>query len=127
MTEASLTSLIEDTLKIPVYLGSQSIILPAATLEITGYPSVLAGDGKSVLREEEAVINLWYVTKTERDEAQTSLLTALAGKNGLSIPECETYYDTTAKKFRAVISFNYIATIKSINDDSKIFIAFILT
>ena len=109
MTEASLTTLIEDTLKIPVYLGSQSIIFPAATLEITGYPSVLSGDGKSVLREQEAVVNLWYVTKTDRNTAKTSLLAALDSQDGISVPECETYYDTTAKKFRAVISFNFIA------------------
>ena len=108
MTETSLTNLIETTLSIPVYLGSQSIIYPAATLEVTGSPSAVVGDGKSLLREKSVVVNLWYTTKTARDDAESSLLTALDSQDGISIPECESYYDTTAKKFRSVISFNFI-------------------
>ena len=108
MTEASLKTLIEDTLRIPVYEGSQSIIYPAATLEIIGNPAALVGDGKAKVRETEAVINLWFIEKGERDTSTALLLAALDLEDGISVPECSTDYDTTAKKFRAVISFNFI-------------------
>ena len=108
MTETSLIELIEDTLAIPVFLGSQSIVYPAATLEITGQPPALIGDGRAKLRESEAVINLWFTEKGERDSDQALLLAALDTQGGISVPECDSYYDTTAKKFRSVIRFNFI-------------------
>ena len=108
MTEASLKTLIETTLKIPVFDGEHSIIYPAATLEITGRPATLAGDGKATVRESEVYINLWYESKTDRDTDQALLLAALDMKNGISVPDCSQYYDTTAKKYRSVISFNFI-------------------
>lgn len=108
MTEASLKTLIEDTLKIPVYEGGQSIIYPGATLEITGSPPALAGDGKAKVREREAAIDLWFTTKGARDTSQALLLAALDLEDGISVPECDSYYDTTAKKFRSVIRFNFI-------------------
>lgn len=108
MTEASLKTLIETTLEIPVFEGSDSIIYPAATLEIIGHPATLAGDGKAKVREAEAVVNLWYTEKSARDTGCALLLAALDTQDGISVPECSTYYDTNAKKFRSVISFNYI-------------------
>lgn len=108
MTEASLKTLIETTLKIPVYEGQSSIIYPAATLEIIGHPSALNGDGKSEVRETEAVINLWYTGKSARDTDTGLMLAALGTQNGISVPECYTEYDTTAKKYRSVIRFNFI-------------------
>lgn len=108
MTEASLKTLIETTLKIPVFEGQNSIIYPAATLEILGRPAAVVGDGKAKLRESEAYINLWYESKTDRDTDQALLLAALDTKDGISVPDCSQYYDTTAKKYRSVISFNFI-------------------
>ena len=108
MTESSLKTLIETTLNIPVYEGQSSIIYPAATLEIVGHPAALDGDGKAKVRETEAIINLWYISKSNRDTDTALLLATLDAQDGLSVPECSTEYDTTAKKFRSVISFNFI-------------------
>lgn len=108
MTKDSLIELIEDTLNIPVFEGSQSIIYPAATLEIIGHPATLIGDGKAVVRESEAFINLWFTEQSDRDADQALLLAALDTQDGISVPECNSSYDTTAKKFRSVISFNFI-------------------
>ena len=108
MTEASLKSLIELTLKIPVFEGSDSIIYPSATLEFTDHPATLAGDGKAVIRETEALINLWYEAKDSRDAGYAALLSAIEAENGISVPDVFNSYDTTAKKFRSVISFNFI-------------------
>ena len=108
MTEASLKTLIETTLSIPVFDGAKSIIYPAATLEIIGHPPALIGDGKAKVREDEAVINLWFEEKSTRDTNEALMLSALENESGLSVPDCSSYYDTTAKKFRSVITFNYI-------------------
>jgi len=108
MTEASLKTLIEETLKIPVFEGADSIIYPAATLEIIGHPATLIGDGKAKVRETEAVINLWFTTKSARDTSEALMLDALEEAGGISVPECNSEYDTTAKKFRSLISFNFI-------------------
>ena len=108
MTEATLKTLIETTLKIPVFDGAESIIYPAATLEIIGNPATLVGDGKAKVRESEAIINLWLTTKSACDTNTALLLAALDAEDGLSVPECSKDYDTTAKKFRSVITFNYI-------------------
>ncbi len=108
MTEASLKSLIEFTLNIPVFDGAESIIYPSATLEITDHPATLIGDGTAKVREAAASINLWYKEKEPRDVASALLLATLDTQSGISVPDCLSYYDTTAKKFRSVISFNYI-------------------
>ena len=108
MTETSLKSLIETTLKIPVFQGSDSIIYPAATLEVTGQPATVIGDGVAQLRESEVSINLWYEDKASRDAGSATLLSAIEAKGGISVPDVFNLYDTTAKKFRSVISFNFI-------------------
>lgn len=108
MTESSLKTLIESTLDIPVFDGAESIVFPSATLEITDHAATLIGDGSAKVREETAAINLWYTEKAPRDVASALLLATLDTQSGISVPECLTYYDTTAKKFRSVISFNYI-------------------
>ena len=108
MTESSLEALIKSTCKIPVFRGAESIIYPAATLEITGYPVALAGDGKCKLRESEAVIDLWFENKSDRDTNEALLLAAIEAKDGTSIPDVASFYDTTAKKYRSVFSFNFI-------------------
>ena len=108
MTEATLKTLIETTLEIPVFDGAESILYPSATLEIIGHPATLHGDGKAKVREAEVVINLWYTTKDAWDSGTALLLATLDCEDGISVPECSSYYDTTAKKFRSVITFNYI-------------------
>ncbi len=101
-------TLIESTLEIPVFEGSDSIIYPAATLECTDHPAGLIGDGKAVIRETEAVINLWYETKAPRDSGYKLLIAAIEAAGGATVPDIFNSYDTTAKKYRSVISFNFI-------------------
>ncbi len=108
MTEAQLKTLIEDTLEIPVYEGSDSIIYPAATLEVARRPADVYGDGKRKGRLCDTYINLWFETKDERDTAVETLDAALAEAWGTANAEIETYYDTTAKKFRAIFSLQFI-------------------
>lgn len=116
MTEASLKALIETTLSIPVFEGSDSIIYPAATLEVTDRPAVLIGDGHAKIREAEVTVNLWYEEKSARDVASALLLATLDTQDGISVPDCLNYYDTTAKKFRSVISFNFIPRQEEVNN-----------
>ena len=108
MTEASLKTLIETAISFPVFEGQDSIIYPGATLEISSLPAVLVGDGKGLVRESDVVINIFCETKVARDTAVTALESALDLKSGMSVPDIETYYDTTAKKYRAVITFSFI-------------------
>lgn len=108
MTESSLKTLIETTLTIPVYQGTDTITYPAATLEVTSLPAALIGDGKVIQRQSDVVINLWYKDKTTRDTAVGSLDTALQGQDLISVPDIDTYYDTNAKKYRAIFNFSFI-------------------
>lgn len=101
MTEAGLKTLIETTLAIPVFEGKDSIIYPGATLEVTNIDPSLFGDGLVKTRVCSAVINLWYIDKSARDSAVNSLMTAMDALN-IVAPMIDTYYDTTAKKYRAV-------------------------
>lgn len=105
MTEDDIKTIIEETLSIPVFLGQDSIIYPAATLEIQVYSPALFGDGKSKRRTEDVYVNLWYEEKDSRDSALAELMSALDQTDGITSPEVESYYDTTAKKFRAVFHF----------------------
>lgn len=107
MTEAGLKGLIESTLAIPVFEGKDSIRYPAATLEVTKISPALFGDGRSIRREASAEINLWYTDKASRDAAVQAMITAMDAETDITSPEIETYYDTTAKKYRAVISTIY--------------------
>lgn len=108
MNDEGLKRIIENTLNIPVFLGSESIIYPAATLESRINSPELFGDGLTERRVVTAYINLWYEDKGARDEAVKQLLAVLDFRTDITAPEIEAYYDTTAKKFRAVISVRYI-------------------
>ncbi len=110
MTEGMIKSLIEDTLTIPVFLGSETLKYPGATLEMQSISPVIFGDGKVKRRAYTVYINLWYTNKADRDTATASLTEALDGTDGVTAPEIETYYDTTAKKWRSVFEFNTIVT-----------------
>ena len=107
MTEAELKQLIEETLAIPVFEGKDSIIYPSATLEITSLNPGLYGDGKCVLREASATINLWYADKAPRDKAIQDMLIALDSQPAVTSPDVDSLYDTTAKKYRAIIKIVY--------------------
>ncbi len=107
MTEADMKKLIEDTLSIPVFEGKDTIIYPGATLEVLQLNPALFGDGKCVMREADAEINLWYTEKAARDDAVQDLLIAMDSQPGITSPDVETYYDANAKKYRAVIKTIY--------------------
>lgn len=110
MTEADIKTIIEETLSIPVFLGQESIIYPAATLEIQIYSPALFGDGKSKRRTEDVFINIWYENKDSRDTALTELMSVLDQTDGITPPEVESYYDTTAKKFRGTFHFQALGS-----------------
>lgn len=101
MTEAELKQLIEDILAIPVFEGKDTIVYPGATLEIIQINPGLYGDGHSVRRLAEADINLWYLDKASRDTAVQALMDAMDAQIDIISPNVGTYYDTTAKKYRA--------------------------
>ena len=113
MTEAGLRTLIETALSIPVFEGKESITYPSATLEVLKIDSVLFGDGHSVARTAEAQINLWYKDKEGRDAAVETLITTMDAQSDITSPDIETYYDTTAKKYRAVLATQYTYRIET--------------
>lgn len=108
MTEAGLKTLIETALSIPVFEGKDSIIYPAATLEAQENNPELFGDGLVVRRMITAFINLWYENKSDRDDAIKELLKVLDFRTDISAPDIDAYYDTTAKKYRAVLTVRYL-------------------
>lgn len=110
MTEEYIKSIIEETLSIPVFLGAESIIYPAATLEFTEISPALFGDGKSKSRTNDVYINIWFEEKDSRDSALAELMSALDQTDGITSPEIENYYDTTAKKFRGVFHFQTLSS-----------------
>ena len=105
MTEDNIKSIIEGTLSIPVFLGQESIIYPAATLEIQNISPALFRDGKSKRRTDDVYINIWYEEKDSRDTALTELMSVLDQTDGITPPEVESIYDTTAKKYRGIFHF----------------------
>lgn len=105
MTEDNIKEIIEGTLTIPVFLGQESITYPAATLEIQSINPGLFGDGKSKRRTDDVYINIWYEDKDTRDTAITNLMSILDQTNGITPPEVESIYDTTAKKYRGIFHF----------------------
>lgn len=119
MTEEYIKGIIEETLAIPVFLGQESIRYPAATLETTVINPALFGDGKSKSRTMDVYINLWYEDKDSRDSALTELMSVLDQTDGITSPEVESYYDTTAKKFRAVFHFNTYLSYPDPEDDNE--------
>lgn len=108
MTKEDLKTLIENTLSIPVFDGEDTILYPGATLEVTDYTPGIIGDGKTKRRKATAYINLWYLSKTARDTAAFTLLGVLEQTSGMAAPDMDVYYDTSAKKHRAVFNFEII-------------------
>ena len=108
MTEDNIKSIIEETLNIPVFLGQESIIYPSATLEVQVITPALFGDGKAKRRTEDCFVNIWFEDKDARDTALAELMSALDQTDGITSPNVESYYDTTAKKFRGVFHFQLL-------------------
>lgn len=108
MTEADIKTLIETTLNIPVFSGTDTILYPGATLELTAMTPGIFGDGRSKRRKQTAFINLWYEDKNTRDTGAIALLEALDASDGIAAPDMDTYYDTTAKKYRAIFNFEVL-------------------
>lgn len=108
MTESDLKTLIEDTLAIPVFEGKDTIIYPGATLELTSMTPAVIGDGRACRRKQTAYINLFYNDRASLYSAAISLLGVLDASDGISAPDMDTYYDTTAKKYRAVYQFEIL-------------------
>lgn len=123
MTEAGLKTLIETTLAIPVFEGKDSIRYPAATLEVTKISPALFGDGRTARREASAEINLWFTDKAGRDNAVQAMIFVMDAQTDITSPEIETYYDTTAKKYRAVINtlFLYEGTGKYLFENGHLY------
>lgn len=108
MTESIIKSLIESTLNIPVYDAADAITYPSATVEVSSDSTGLFGDGRGTGRVKSVNIDLWYESKSDRDTAVQSLLTALDSQNGNTTPDIITMFDTTAHKWRATFNFEFI-------------------
>lgn len=106
--EDELKNLIETAINIPCYLEGDSITFPGATVAVSSDSPRLIGDGAAASIVHTAYINLWYVSRSDRDTATASLVEALQGYRNSTPPDIERYYDTTAKKHRAVINFEFI-------------------
>lgn len=104
MTYSDLKTLIESTLSIPVYTDAMSITYPSATIECYKRIPRLFGEGKAKARVDVYQIDIWYLTREDRDAAQALLESALDSSN-VTGADIESYYDTTAHKFRATFHF----------------------
>lgn len=97
-----LKKLIEETLKIPCRLESESIPFPAATIGDYLESPELFGDGKCMEESTSISINLWYLGRTACSEAAKTLKKVLV-ENGYAAPTVHKYFDTNARAFRAVL------------------------
>lgn len=107
MTESLVKSMIETACNIPVFEAADSIIFPGATVVITQYNPELFGDGKATARVNSATVDLWYTNKADRDAAVTAFVAALEQEALTTSPDIFTLYDTTAKKWRATLTFEF--------------------
>lgn len=106
--EDEIKELIESVLHIPVFLEGDSIIFPGAVISLLPEVPRLHGDGKGVSYVNDVEISLYYNDRTMRDIAAGELMAALNAIVGYTSAELERYYDTTAKKHRAVFRFETI-------------------
>lgn len=97
-----LKELIEQTLDIPVFDESESIVYPSATIGDYLESPELFGDGRCVEESTSISVGLWYRDWAARDKAATTLKKALASA-GYSAPTVQKYFDTNARIFRATL------------------------
>lgn len=108
MNHATLTALIETTLDIPVYSGKGAATFPSATIDAYRDTPAVFGDGKSAARTITTQVDLYYESEGDRDAAAALLLNTLEQEPGVTSPDLELWYDTSAKKFRAEFDFDYV-------------------
>ena len=105
--EDELKELIERTLEIPCCLDTGAMVFPGATVEVYLRNPEAYGDGQP----EEIVcyvsISLYYNKREERDSTANKLVPALVAA-GYLYPTDERYYDTEARKYRAVFNTSKI-------------------
>lgn len=107
MTTDALKTLIKTTLNIPVYEDATSITYPSATIECYRHDARLVGDGHAVKRVSVYQLDLWYTSRASLDAA-TALMTSALDLAEVTPAECDSRYDTTAKKFRTTYHFETI-------------------
>lgn len=105
--EEEVKKLIEETLDIPCVLDDGAMVFPGATVEVYLRNPEAFGDGQPEEIVDYVTINLYYPKRTERDAAADKLVPVLAS-SGYLYPTDERYYDTEAKKYRAVLNTSKI-------------------
>ena len=105
--EEELKELIETTLDIPCELETGAMMFPGATVEVYLRNPEAFGDGQPEEIVAYVTINLYYQKRTERDAAADKLIPKLVAA-GYLYPNDERYYDTVARKYRAVLNTSKI-------------------
>lgn len=105
--ESELKKLIEETLNIPCELDAGPMMFPGATIEVYLRNPEAFGDGQPDEIVNYVTINLYYKGRADRDSAADKLVPVLVS-SGYLYPTDERYYDTEAKKHRAVLNTSKI-------------------
>lgn len=105
--EEELREVIRTTLDIPCELDAGAMLFPGATVEVYLRNPEAYGDGQPEEIVNYATISLYYPKRTERDAAADKLVPKLVAA-GYLYPTDERYYDTEARKYRAVINTSKI-------------------
>lgn len=105
--EDELKKLIEETLNIPCDLDPGAMVFPGATVEVYLRNPEAYGDGQPGEIVCYVSISLYYHKRKDRDTAADKLVPALVAA-GYLYPTDERYYDTEARKYRAVFNTSKI-------------------
>lgn len=108
MTEGTLRTMIETACNIPVFTAADSIIFPGATVDVTEFSPELYGDGKATARVYSATVDFWFTDKDDRNTAVSAFVAALEQETHVTSPDIFMLYDTTARKWRATLNFDFI-------------------
>lgn len=106
--ENELKDFVESVCHIPCFIDGESIIYPGATVRVYQDLPGNYGDGKGIGWTHSCEIAVYYNDRQQRDNAVMLLVDALNVLPGYTTPNCECIYDTTAKKYRATLSFERI-------------------
>ena len=105
--EEEIKKLIEETLNIPCELDTGAMVFPGATVEEFLRNPEAYGDGQPEEIVSYVTINLYYPKREERNKAVDNLVPKLVAA-GYQYPTDERYYDTEARKHRAVLNTSKI-------------------
>lgn len=105
--EEELKELIERTLDIPCELETGAMVFPGATVEVYLRNPEAYGDGQPEEIVNYVTVNLYYQDRKKRNAAADKLIPVLV-TNGYLHPTDERYYDTVARKYRAVLNTSKI-------------------